>query len=411
MSSELKNCLPILTGTENYMQWKTMMTAYLQMTRVWPHVEATIATLMVPPGADAAATAAANVLIEAWRDKQDRAKGIILLYCASLVQQGLILIDDPHLHWEHLRTQYGTPGAAGIFIEYNKVNTMCFNTHDDPSHKIDEMCTIYSYLSANSLTIPDSAQAMSLLAALPKEWGSFAMTLLATLPLNINQAGIAAGIPQLTFSNVIPKIQEEWSRHSGRSIMPKDDKWIIKKEHNAVAKESTPRCRKCKGRHVTSDHRDDYKRPNIPQIAPHAYLNCPLQQNKAPKKKGGKKGMGGLRQNEASSSQNLLDGGAFIVELNSNDESDRYASDQADTGWSALTPLHLATDSQTHLVRRDLAKHEREDAEYAHRLQSWTLTYLDRHHFDDGYVYDMAENDVDFSCYSSALMQGYSCDS
>ena len=45
---------------------------------------------------------------------------------------------------------------------------------------------------------------MTLLAALPKEWGSFAMTLLVTLPLNVNQAGVAAGIPQLTFSNVVP---------------------------------------------------------------------------------------------------------------------------------------------------------------------------------------------------------------
>ena len=44
-------------------------------------------------------------------------------------------------------------------------------------------------------------------------------------------------------------------------------------------------------------------------------------------------------------------------------------------------------------------------------VQSRTLTYLDRCRLDDGYVYDMAENDVDFSCYSSALMQGYSCDS
>ena len=391
MSSELKNRLPVLTGTENYMQWRTMMTAYLQMTGVWPHVEATIASpAAAAQGANATAVAAADALIEAWRDKHDRAKGIILLYCASLVQQGLINIDDPHLRWEHLRMQYGSPGAAGIFVEYNKVNTMRFSTHEDPSHKIDEMRTIYSYLSANGLTLPDSAQAMSLLAALPKEWGSFAMTLLATLPMNVNQAGVAAGIPQLTFSNVVPKIQEEWSRRSGRSVMPKDDKRIVKKEHNTVAKESTPRCRKCKGRHATSDHRDDYKRPNIPQIAPHTYPNRPPQQNKAPKKKGGKKGKGGPRQNEASTSQNLLDG---------------------DAGWSVLTPLHLATDSQTHSVRRDLAKCEREDAEYACRLQSRTLTYLDRRHLDDGYMYDMAENDVDFSCYSSALMQGYSCDS
>ena len=162
------------------------MTAYLQMTGVWPHVEATIASpAAAVQGANAAAIAAADALIEAWRDKQDRAKGIILLYCASLVQQGLILIDDPHLRWEHLCTQYGTPGVAGIFIKYQKVNTMHFNMHNDPSHKIDEIRTIYSYLSANGLTIPDSAQAMALLAALPKEWGSFAMTLLATLPIMV----------------------------------------------------------------------------------------------------------------------------------------------------------------------------------------------------------------------------------
>ena len=80
------------------MQWKTMMTAYLQMTRVWPHIEATIASpAAAAQGANAAAIAAADTLIEAWRDKQDRAKGIILLYCASLVQQGLIHINDPHL--------------------------------------------------------------------------------------------------------------------------------------------------------------------------------------------------------------------------------------------------------------------------------------------------------------------------
>ena len=74
-----------------------------------------------------------------------------------------------------------------------------------------------------------------------------------------------------------------------------------------------------------------------------------------------------------------------------------------------LTPLHLTTDSQTHLVHRDLVKREREDAEYVHRLQSWTLTYHDFR--NDRYVYNMAQNDVDFSCYFSALMQGYSCDS
>ena len=64
MSSELKNCLPVLTGTENYMQWKMMMTTYLQMTGVWPHVQATIASpAAAPQGANAAAIAAVDAQV------------------------------------------------------------------------------------------------------------------------------------------------------------------------------------------------------------------------------------------------------------------------------------------------------------------------------------------------------------
>lgn len=343
MSYKVKSHLPILEETRNYMVWRTMIQAYLGKTGVWDHV-----------------AAMQNALIAAWSKKQNQANGMIILYCSPLVKQGMINIIDPHLHWTHLSNTYGSPGPAGVYVEYHKVNMMRISSCENPSKSIDEMQTIFSYLTANGLTIPDTTQAMTLLGVLPKEWGSFAMTLLsllATLQMVVNQAGQLAGIKPLTFHNVVPKIQEEWSHHSGESVMPKEK--IVKREQNAMqTQESHPRYHKCKGQHPTAEHQDNYKPPSGYQLAPHTK---PPQQNKpqAPKgKKGGKKEKGKVRQNQASTSQNLLEGDAFITELDSNDEENGYTSNQAEAGWSTLTPSHVHTGSLMYTVHRDLEKCE-----------------------------------------------------
>ena len=94
------------------------------------------------------------------------------------------------------------------------------------------MQSIFGYLAANGLTLPNSAQAMILLSALPQEWEGFASTILATLPVDL-PPGAPAGAQALTFASVLPKINEEWSRRSGSSVMPnwKEEK----KESNAFA--------------------------------------------------------------------------------------------------------------------------------------------------------------------------------
>jgi len=132
-------------------------------------------------------------------------------------------INDPYVAWEQLNTSYGTPGAAAIFVEFKEVTQMQICDDQDPGQVIGKMQSTFTYLAANGLTLPDSARAMILLSALPKNWGGFASTLLATL-LVVLPAGTAVGLPVLTFDTVLPKIHKEWSWKSNWSVMPKDDK-------------------------------------------------------------------------------------------------------------------------------------------------------------------------------------------
>ena len=198
----------------------------------------------------------------------------------------------------------------------------------------------FGYLAANGLTLPDSAQAMILLLALPNEWEGFASTILATLPVQL-PAGAPAGAQALTFASVLPKINEEWSCHSGSSVMPKNKE--ERKESNAFAgpsKVNKPQCKTCNGRHSTKDHIDGYKHPNASQNN-----NPGPSQPKKPFNKGkGKKDYKGKGKQRANTAEQV----ASIIQLDSDDESDTgYASQTAEAGWSVLTPSILTAESSS----------------------------------------------------------------
>ena len=153
-------------------------------------------------------------------------------YVSGIIQQNIINIGNANTMWTHLQETYGTPRAIGIYVEFKCAINLRIHKNEDPMPHVNELRTIFSYLATNGLTLPDNAQAMMLLSALPHEWEGFASTLLTTLPATA-PAGTAAGTPFLNFSMVLPKIQEEWSHCSGRSIMPKQTNESVKREQNA----------------------------------------------------------------------------------------------------------------------------------------------------------------------------------
>ena len=296
---------------------------------------------------------------------------------SGIIHQNYLNEGNPNTVLEALRTAYGTPGAAGIFVEFKKIVRMQIKKNEDPATRVNEMQSIFNYLAASGLTLPNSAQAMILLSALPTEWEGFASTILATLPV-VAPAGAPAGAQVLTFTSVLPKINEEWSRCSGNSVMPKFKE--ERKENNAFAgpsKVNKLQCETCNGRHSTKDHIDGYKRPNAP---PHA---SPSQPKKPFTKGKGKKDYKGKGKQRANATEQV----ASIVELDSDDDiADGYTSTHAEAGWSVLTPSTPTAEScsahDRYMRRKAL------DEEYAHRLATAPKEEYDPCNDDDNYGWE-----------------------
>jgi len=312
--------------------------------------------------------------------------------------------NDPHVAWEQLNMSYRTPGTASVFVEFKHLTWMTIQGNQDPAPAVNQMQSTIGYLASNGLTLPNSAQAMLLLGALPNDWQGFASTLLATLHVNPTAAQITAGVQQLMFNSVLPKIMEEWSRKSGKSIMPSLKE---QKEQNAQAGPSRPRCKKCSGHHSTTDHRNDYKKTFTPNAAAGPSTFPPKNQGGGKGKGGGKKGKGKGKQpykGKGKQRQNAAEQTAQIVKLqgDSDDESDAGSIlNIPETGWSVLTQSQLATELTLRSVHNDLARQKRDDEDYAHRLAMRPRTPDDgtiKYH-DDGFVCDQYNNES-FDCYT-----------
>ena len=187
-----------LQGPQNYLEWASRMCSLLMVFGVWQYANTNVA----------APAAAAD--LPAHEKNRDQCLGLITSFLSSVICQNYINEGNPNTVWEALHTAYGTPGAARIFVELKKIVCMQIKKHDDPTTCINEMQSIFGYLAANRLTLPDSAQAMILLSALPAEWEGFTSTILATLPVGA-PIRAPAGAQVLTFASVLLKINEEWS--------------------------------------------------------------------------------------------------------------------------------------------------------------------------------------------------------
>ena len=197
-TSKVKKNQITLQGPQNYLEWASGMCSLLMVFGVWRYTNT-----------DVAAPAAAADL-PAHEKNRDQCLGLITSFMSGVIRQNYLNEGNPNTVWEALRTAYGTPGTAGIFVEFKKIVRMQIKKHDDPATRINEMQSIFGYLAANRLTLPDSAQAMILLSALPAEWEGFTSTILATLPVGA-PIRAPAGAQVLTFASVLLKINEEWS--------------------------------------------------------------------------------------------------------------------------------------------------------------------------------------------------------
>jgi len=117
-TGDMKKTTPVLTGASNYLEWKSAMKSLLQVMGVWHYVHTQVAAVVAGQGG---ATAKQQATYETnW----DKALGTIMYYTSTLIRQNLMNENDPHVAWEQLNTSYGTPGAAGVFVEFKCLTWM-----------------------------------------------------------------------------------------------------------------------------------------------------------------------------------------------------------------------------------------------------------------------------------------------
>ena len=61
-------------------------------------------------------------------------------------------VDKPHTAWEQLNISNGTPGVAGVFVEFKCLTWMTIQGNQDFAPTVNQMQSTIGYLVSNSLT-------------------------------------------------------------------------------------------------------------------------------------------------------------------------------------------------------------------------------------------------------------------
>ena len=142
-TSDIKKNQITLQGPQNYLEWASGMHSLLMVFSVWRYANTNVA----------APAAAAD--LPAHEKNRDQCLRLITSFVSGVIRQNYLNEGNPNTVWEALRTAYGTPGTAGIFVEFKKIVRMQIKKHNDPATCMNKMQSIFSYLAANGLTLPD----------------------------------------------------------------------------------------------------------------------------------------------------------------------------------------------------------------------------------------------------------------
>ena len=139
-SSDMKKVQPTLIGSENYMSWAASMQSLLKVLKVWRYTNTMVNAPVPAQGGPTQAD------LDAWNEKQDLATGTITFYVSGMIQQNIINIGNANTMWTRLQETYGTPGAAGIYVEFKHAINLRIRKNEDPMPRVNELRTIFFVL-------------------------------------------------------------------------------------------------------------------------------------------------------------------------------------------------------------------------------------------------------------------------
>ena len=198
MSSALNSFVPVLEG-HNYQSWAPAMTSYLMsagQSRVFKKsspVQKLINKYYVKDveaketPAEKAAVKLPNwedivdfldeteeTLVEEWDEMNAKALGSIRLRLHHSIQYKYKDVETAKKLWEELAAEYGKPGLSSVYVELKAAMDTIIPSDSDPSLSIDKFVTHFDRLSESKVLISDQAQALILLAKLPRSMDTIA---------------------------------------------------------------------------------------------------------------------------------------------------------------------------------------------------------------------------------------------
>jgi hypothetical protein len=211
----LLNAIQLLTGAENYPQWRFAMEDILTLTEAssfcfngmdivngrWNihgtlHVAAEGETLSQDHMDE-------NYKLRKQREERNHLRKLVIAIINNRITPGLTAshTNDPETLWHDLADIYGTAGPLAIYALYQQTLGFRITGNKEPSAEIAQLKLIYNWLVDVSIPIPGIVQAMTLLGSMPEHW-KIALSFLAA-------KGSVTGV---TFLTVRATILQEYNQ-------------------------------------------------------------------------------------------------------------------------------------------------------------------------------------------------------
>jgi hypothetical protein len=157
----LSKRLPILSGKENYIQWKASMEDILTYSDLWVYVQTSY-------------TLPTDMTEKAKAEKvQRKALTLIHLQVTPFVHTFVVDAQTPEMAWKTLKREFEVTGTTSrIFLHQELYATHMAEEENLDTH-VQKMCKIYNDLHIAGDNLSDTEFTMAMLISLPTSWDNF----------------------------------------------------------------------------------------------------------------------------------------------------------------------------------------------------------------------------------------------
>src|SRR6266478_8973623 len=134
-----------------------------------------------------------------WVQTDIKARGQISMHMLS--SMSIMIKPTARDTWQALTERFDTPGAAGLFVEFQKIMEFKFPQGANPATEFNILAKSCDQLQKKGFPILEIMRVMFFLFALPKNWDGVAQNILFNMD-----------VKNTNMHDVLPIISGEWER-------------------------------------------------------------------------------------------------------------------------------------------------------------------------------------------------------